>query len=133
MKRIICAACILAVSAIASAGVAQSRPDEGDSTLARKLGSGLGMGWTVRLAHGSIEANRTTQQQPVVHFDMRLDEQKRWMHRQEREMTADVADGSVHLAGRANDCDDVIEAARHFAAIGGVNGLVIDTRCDPRQ
>jgi hypothetical protein len=134
MKRIICtAACIFSVAALVSAAVAQSRPDEGDPTLAHKLGSGLGMSWTVRLAHGSIEANRTTQQLPVDHFDIRLDEQKRWVHHQEPEMTADFAEGSVHLAGRANDCDDVIEAARHFAGIGGVNGLVIDTRCDPRQ
>ena len=98
-----------------------------------KLTRILGINWTVSNKGPQIDAYRVPRQLPVEGFDARIDAEKRALQLRESGTTVDFAEGNIHLAGTANRCGDVVEAARRFATIHGVNGIIIDTDCSPRQ
>lgn len=123
------------IVAMASTVAAQAPPAAGDRALGQKLSAELGQRWIVRTTPTSplVEASRATPQPRAPDFDVRVARETRRAHAREPELTVDVAKGTIHLAGRAGDCDHVTEAAGHFAAIPGVDTIDVDTRCDPRQ
>lgn len=107
--------------------VAQYPPPRG------ALVGALGPRWEVTSATSALEAHRASPQAPAPDFAARLDAAARELRQRGGGITVDLAKTSVHLAGTASDCDQVVSAAQRFAAIGGVNALVIDTTCRPRE
>lgn len=125
--------CLAVLVAMAPSVVAQSARPTGDRALAHELAAVLGDRWTVRTTPDAVEAQRQAPRPRARDFDVRVDREIRRAERREPALTVDVARGAVHLAGDASDCDHVTEAAGHFAAIPGVDSVVVDTRCSPRQ
>ncbi|HEX4461862.1 MAG TPA: hypothetical protein VIA18_27970 [Polyangia bacterium] len=94
------------------------------------LRQSLGSSWEVAAA-GPLEAHRRPRRSSQSDFAARL----QVVANQARSggITVDLFPRSIHLAGAVTDCDRVVLTARQFAAIPGVNDLVIDTTCRPRS
>ena len=131
--RIISAVCGVAIALFAATAAGQASSTDANLQMQQELARILGEAWTVRTTNDGVEATRSPRRPPIAGFDVRVDEQIRAARAREHAMTVALAGSAAHLAGIARDCDDVVETARALAAIGGVNGLVIDTQCSPRQ
>ena len=98
------------------------------------LARALGADWVITSPTGTLEARRQPRTQPATDLDVRLHEAARMLQQRDDGIAVDLSSkGSVHLAGNSADCDRVVIAAQQFAAIHGVNALIIDTACRPRD
>lgn len=122
-------AVLVAVGGVAVADPIVDHPPPGN-TLARALGPR----WEITSPTGALEAHRRPGTKAAPDFAERLDGAARSLRQRDRGITVELSPkGAVHLAGSSIDCDDVLMAAQQFAAIRGVNALVIDTGCRPRD
>ena len=122
------AATLLAGAVALAAPLPRSPPPRASLTRA------LGARWDLSGPAAALEAHRRPRTAAGSNFDRRVDDLVEQLHALDGDITIDPTPrGSVHLAGVAADCDQVVLAAQRFAGIAGVNSIVIDTTCRPQD